>query len=133
MTPRLPSARAAAAIASGRLSRRQWLQGLAAAGLLGGLAPRQLRAQAAPRFIAEPFRLGVASGYPTPDGISLWTRLAPMPLVENGGLSPDEWLPVRWQVAEDERFGRPVAEGQVRAVPELAHSVHVDVQGLRPD
>ncbi|MEZ5441264.1 MAG: alkaline phosphatase D family protein [Lysobacterales bacterium] len=133
MTQRLPSARAAAAIASGRLSRRQWLQGLAAAGLLGGLAPRQLRAQAAPRFIAEPFRLGVASGYPTPDGISLWTRLAPMPLVENGGLSPDEWLPVSWQVAEDERFGRPVAEGQVRAVPELAHSVHVDVQGLRPD
>ena len=34
---------------------------------------------AAPSFGADPFTLGVASGDPTPDGIVLWTRLAPEP------------------------------------------------------
>jgi PhoD-like phosphatase, N-terminal domain len=35
---------------------------------------------AASSFGDNPFTLGVASGDPTPDGIVLWTRLAPDPV-----------------------------------------------------
>src|SRR5215207_10214485 len=52
------------------------------------------------------FALGVASGDPLPDGIVLWTRLAPVPL--DGGGMPDRPVPVRWEVAADERFRRVV-------------------------
>src|SRR6185295_10419768 len=69
-----------------RLSRRElmklgWVLGAAA------IAPPVLtrRVFATPVFDAYPFSLGVASGDPLPDGIVLWTRLAPKPL-EVGGL-----------------------------------------------
>jgi alkaline phosphatase D len=90
-------------------------------------------AWAAPRFPADPFRLGVASGDPHPDGVVLWTRLAPDPLaVDGGGGMPDRAVEVSWQVAEDDGFARVVQEGSVPAGPELGHSVHVEVTGLRP-
>jgi alkaline phosphatase D len=101
--------------------------------LAGTAAYAQLRgdvAIAAPRMNAYPFMLGVASGDPTPGGVSIWTRLAPEPLVEGGGM-PRRDIRVRWQVATDSRFRRVVKSGSAAAVPELAHSVHVDVQGLR--
>lgn len=82
--------------------------------------------------VRDPFTLGVASGDPAPDGVVLWTRLAPDPLAEDGqGGMPDRVVPVQWQVAEDERFGRVVAEGTELARPELGHSVHAEVAGLR--
>ena len=34
--------------------------------------------------LADPFTLGVASGDPAPDGVVLWTRLAPNPLADDG-------------------------------------------------
>jgi alkaline phosphatase D len=40
---------------------------------------------------------------------------------------------VRWEVAEDEKFARVVRRGTATATPELAYSVHVDVDGLKPD
>ena len=40
---------------------------------------------------------------------------------------------VRWEIAHDDNFLRPVQTGQVLAVPQLAHSVHAEVQGLEPD
>ena len=40
-------------------------------------AGRRVRVQSAAPFDAYPFSLGVASGDPLPDGIVLWTRLAP--------------------------------------------------------
>ena len=101
--------------------------------LAGTAAYAQLRgdlAVAAPRLNGYPFRLGVASGDPTPNGVSLWTRLAPEPLVEGGGVPPKD-IRVRWQVASDPRFRRVVKTGSAAAVPELGHSVHVDVRGLR--
>jgi alkaline phosphatase D len=76
------------------------------------------------------FALGVASGDPLPDGVVLWTRLAPVPLA--GGGMPAVDVPVRWQVAHDEGFTRLAAEGTAVASPRWAHSVHVDVRGLRP-
>ena len=60
----------------------------------------------------------------------LWTRLAPDPL-DGGGLPPKA-IPVRWEVANDERFKKVVASGTEQARPELAHSVHAEVAGLRP-
>ncbi|WP_049579376.1 alkaline phosphatase D family protein [Streptomyces sp. SBT349] len=101
--------------------------GLHAAGFSSGTA------WATPRFSGDPFRLGVASGDPLPTGVVLWTRLAPEPLALDGrGGMPERSVTVEWQVAEDERFGRVVRAGEVAAVPELGHSVHVEVDGLAP-
>jgi alkaline phosphatase D len=44
-----------------------------------------------PKFLAYPFSLGVASGDPEPDGVVIWTRLAPDPL--DGGSFDSE--PIR--------------------------------------
>jgi alkaline phosphatase D len=81
---------------------------------------------------ADPFTLGVASGEPVSDGMVLWTRLAPRPLEGDGGMPPIA-VPVRWEIAEDERFAQIVRHGQVIADPDWGHSVHVEVGGLRPD
>ena len=82
-------------------------------------------------FPAYPFQLGVASGDPAPDGVVIWTRLAPIPL-EGGGMA-DEAVEVEWQVAEDEAMGKVVRKGRVTARPDWAHSVHVEVGGLQPE
>jgi len=86
---------------------------------------------AAPKFSAYPFSLGVASGDPVADGAVLWTRLAPKPL-EGGGM-PAASVEVEWRVAEDEAMKRIVKKGKVQATPALAHSVHIEVAGLKPD
>ncbi|MEJ2857683.1 MULTISPECIES: alkaline phosphatase D family protein [unclassified Saccharothrix] len=81
----------------------------------------------------NPFTLGVASGDPRPDGVVLWTRLAPNPLDEDGlGGMPNRVVPVHWEIAEDERFRRIVRRGTEVARPQEAHSVHVEPFGLRP-
>lgn len=85
---------------------------------------------AAPAFKKQPFTLGVMSGDPTPDGFVLWTRLAPEPL-QGGGMEPVA-VPVQWMVAEDESMRRIVKKGTATAAPSLAHSVHVEVRGLKP-
>ena len=112
-------------------SRRDFLRitgGAAGLLALGTLPASRLDAQL--RLREYPFTLGVASGDPVPDGVVLWTRLAPDPL--RGGGMPPQRVPVRWEIAADEQFTRIVQRGDVFAVPELAHSVHVEVQGLAP-
>ena len=112
------------------MDRRRFL---AFTGALAGTAAfAQLRgdlAFAAPPFKGDPFSLGVASGDPVPGGVSLWTRLAPDPLVSGGGMPPKD-IPVQWQVATDDAFANVVRSGTVAAIPELSHSVHVDVRNL---
>jgi alkaline phosphatase D len=76
----------------------------------------------------DPFQLGVASGDPSPDGFVIWTRLAPEP--HQGGGMPPENVAVDWEIADDEHFRAVVARGTELATPELAHSVHVEIQGL---
>ena len=93
-------------------------------------APVAARAAAKPSFAADPFSLGVASGYPTPDNVVIWTRLAPKPL-EGGGMDP-ETVEVGWEVAEDDAFRRIVRKGVALALPENAHAVHVEVDELSP-
>jgi len=78
-----------------------------------------------------PFTLGVASGDPLPNGVVLWTRLAPKPL-EGGGMPPGD-VAVEWEVANDQRFTAVVKRGTEVARADDAHSVHVDVKGLKPD
>ncbi|HYO82871.1 MAG TPA: PhoD-like phosphatase N-terminal domain-containing protein, partial [Bryobacteraceae bacterium] len=84
----------------------------------------------APRLTKDPFTLGVASGDPWPDGVLLWTRLAPEPLA--GGGMPGEDVEVDWIVAADEQLKRVVKRGRTVARPEHAHSVHAEVRGLEP-
>ena len=116
----------------GGSSRRRFLQ---YTGSLAGAAIWSARSHGAvtqhPRFAADPFQLGVASGDPASDGFVIWTRLAPRP-IEGGGM-PDEAVAVSWQVADDEAMTRIVREGTTVATPDWAHSVHVEVDGLRPD
>jgi alkaline phosphatase D len=112
------------------LDRRRFLEILAALG-----ASRTVAARATDRkvsFDSYPFTLGVASGYPTPEGFVLWTRLAPRPVEPRGGLAPEP-VPIRWEVSEDEKFSRIVASRAEFPGPEWAHSVHAEVRGLRPD
>ena len=113
-------------------TRREFLQaggGVAGLIMLGALPGH--RSDATVRTADYPFTLGVASGDPTPDGVVLWTRLAPDPL--RGGGMPPLRVSVRWEIADDEGFTRMVQRGQALAIPELAHSVHVEARGLAPD
>jgi len=109
------------------INRRTFAAGGAAALLA---APAVLRAQS--QWRGFPFSLGIASGDPAPAGFVIWTRLAPDPLAEDGGMARGNF-PVAYQVATDERMERIVAEGEATARPELGHAVHVEVAGLQPD
>ena len=112
---------------------RRLLMAQAAALAGAALAPSAwTSAMAQTRLADDPFTLGVASGEPEPHGVVIWTRLAPRPLEPDGGLGRDP-IPVRWEVATDERFRRIVAGGHQLAVAEAAHSIHVEVAGLKPD
>jgi alkaline phosphatase D len=46
---------------------------------------------------------------------------------------PAEPVEVSWQVSEDEQMTRIVRKGTTIASPYWAHSVHAEVEGLRPD
>ena len=108
--------------------RRRFLQSLAALGVAVAV-PARAQLNLKPRFATSPFTLGVASGCPQPGGFVLWTRLAPVPLAPNGGMTP-EVIPIGWEVARDESLRQVIASGTAYAVPDEAHSVHVDVNGL---
>ncbi|MEJ8839304.1 alkaline phosphatase D family protein [Ramlibacter sp. AN1133] len=103
--------------------RRRLLQ-LAAAAASTLWLPRHAWSQ--PRIADNPFTLGVASGSPTATSVVLWTRLA-------GSGLPRDAVTLRWEIAEDEAFTRIAQSGQAQALAELAHSAHVEAQGLAPD
>jgi phosphodiesterase/alkaline phosphatase D-like protein len=117
-------------------TRRRFLSatGAAAALAVAGTLPGLHTAESATRdtrFRTPLFTLGIASGDPLPDGVVIWTRLAPQPLEPFGGMDR-RIVPVLWEVAEDEAFRRVVRRGTAHARPEYSHTVHVDVRGLRP-
>jgi len=102
------------------------LAALAAVGQIAGCVPTT-----PVRFDRDPFTLGVASGDPLPDGVVLWTRLALDPLT--GGAMGSAPVDVEWLVARDDAMKDVARSGKTSALPELAHSVHVEVGGLDPD
>jgi alkaline phosphatase D len=109
------------------------LAAAASAGMLGGLLPGC--SVSAPQLLAQtkganPFALGVASGSPQATSVVLWTRLALA--AGSTGQIPKAAVAVTWEIAEDERFATGVVRGMAQAVPELGHSVHVQVGGLKP-
>src|SRR4051794_4757098 len=118
----------------GCVSRRLFLAYASALAAVPLLADRAAAAAGSPvgagkaSFSADPFALGVASGDPDPAGFVLWTRLAPHPLEADGGMKPTA-VNVHWEVAEDEAMRKVVRKGTATAAPELAHSVHVEVDG----
>ena len=83
-----------------------------------------------PRFTRNPFTLGVASGYPVRDGMVLWTRLAPDPVTDDTDAGEDD-LEVAYEIADDPGFRHIVRSGLARAEKDFAHSVHLEVRGLR--
>ncbi|GKS82499.1 alkaline phosphatase D family protein [Acidovorax sp. SUPP1855] len=101
------------------LQRAAWAAGVAAWPRWAAAGTAALR--------HDPFTLGVASGDPSTEGMVLWTRLVPA--------EPGAWnrpIAVRWEVAHDDAFRRIVQRGTATALPEFAHSVHVELQGLAP-
>ncbi len=108
--------------------RRAVLGALAAApGLLLG-ATRARGAESE----EEPFRLGVASGYPQADGFVAWTRLARAPLAADGGMGVEP-IAIVCEVAADEAFRHVVRRERALARPSDAHSVRVAIRGLEAD
>lgn len=112
-------------------SRRTFLTSTLAVAGAGMLPTRLLRAASNLRFSSTPFTLGIASGYPTPDSVVLWTRLAPSPLEPGGGM-PQEVVAVDWAIATDDRMRSVVQHGTDYATPDWAHSVHIEPSGLEP-
>ena len=106
-------------------TRRHWLGAAAAGALASPLSPvsplfvRHALAADVPRFA-----LGIASGQPRPDRLVLWTRLT--------GTDLPEQVPVRWELARDERFEQIAARGTETAEAAWAHSVHAEPAGLEP-
>ena len=58
-------------------------------------------------------------------------RLAPDPL--NGGGMEHAAVEMARRIAEDEKLSKGVKKGKAVATPNLGHSVHVKVEGLRAD
>lgn len=123
-------------LAAARSTRRRFLTGtgasafLALTGSLYGIAGPAASART-PSTGDDLFTLGIASGDPLPDGVVIWTRLAPEPFEAYGGMDREDVV-VEWQVAEDDHFDKIIRSGEATARPAYAHSVHVDVRGLQP-
>lgn len=138
------------------MQRRRFLQSLGSLTLPAvaqALASMQLSAHAAermgtPRWRADPFALGVASGEPRPDSVLLWTRLFPGPAVpgesasahqqqanfeEKSGLSAFQSSAVSYEIYADENLTQPVRKGEVLTHAQRGWSVHARVSGLQPD
>lgn len=110
------------------MDRRKFLHNT----LIGfGSLPLARRAVARQSFENDPFTLGVASGDVTDTGVVLWTRLAPEPEKADGGM-PRMPVAVDWELSLNRGMTRIIRNGQTLAMPELAHSVHLELDGLQP-
>ncbi|MBF0585192.1 MAG: alkaline phosphatase D family protein [Magnetococcales bacterium] len=109
------------------VGRRDFLRSLAAfAALLAW--PRSAMANAvALNPTRSPFGLGVASGSPATDGFVLWTRLVGAEIPAHAAVRVD------WELFELSSPRQMIAKGQTVALPELGHSVHVEVTGVAAD
>lgn len=104
------------------VGRRKFLGALAALGV-SQVCPARANVSKI-SFDSYPFELGVASGYPSPAGFVLWTRLV--------GNFDAVAIPVHYEIFSDDGARTPVFSGETLAEPGWAHSVHVEVTGLEP-
>lgn len=116
-----------------RFSRREILARASTLAAASVLAPPLVNPlEAKPRFNANPFLFGVASGDPLPDGVVLWTRLAAdLEDFETWGLAEPSYK-LWWAVYDVETPGRAVAQGDAVAAREKGYAVHVEAGGLQP-
>jgi alkaline phosphatase D len=105
------------------LTRRQFVRNASLLALAGCRA-----GEPGPR--RSPFTLGVASGDPTASSVVLWTRLAPKPLSDRTLVDA---VGVDWVIASDAALTQVVQAGQVMALPDNAHCVHVEPTKLQPN
>ena len=133
-------------LSTGALHRRTLLKLALAVSIPGAWRPGRALAQAKPS--SDPFTLGVASAATGPGAIVLWTRIVPeldAQIARFSKLSLEDYLAtrrafvepvgmldVRWELATDDAFRSIVRRGTSRAPAELAHSVHVELDGLEP-
>jgi alkaline phosphatase D len=108
-----------------KLGRRQFLiagagAGLSAAGVLNHAA--LARAKALPVAGDGSFAYGVAAGFPSSSGVTLWTRVA--------GL--DRSAKLDYEVASDQDFRHVVASSRATAQASRDFTVHQPVSGLTP-
>jgi alkaline phosphatase D len=109
------------------MNRRQLLQKSAA------LASVSVAGRHCARAAAEyPFTLGVASGEPSADGFVLWTRLAREPRALDGEGGVTGPVSVSWEIATDAAMRQLVRSGTAETDGRFAHSVHIEVDGLKP-
>jgi len=104
------------------IRRRSFVAGLSSLWL-----PSLARAEAP--LAENPFGLGIASGHPGPSSVVLWTRL----LAADPTAALTAPVVVDWTIAEDDKLQKVVRSGQATAEAAWAHSVHVEVDGLKPD
>jgi alkaline phosphatase D len=71
----------------------------------------------------NPFRHGVASGDPLPDGVILWTRVSG---------EDSATVVVEWEIATDPEMSARVSAGTLETGPDRDYTVKVDVRGLAP-
>jgi alkaline phosphatase D len=117
-----------------KLGRRLFLLGGAATVAATTYSLSGAQGAVAAGTLAYPFKLGITSGDPLPDGVVLWTRLAVSPLNTDGqGGMPNRDVIVDWQVSTNDTFTNVVASGSQTARYAAAHSVHAEVGGLAPD
>src|SRR3954453_10539067 len=103
------------------IDRRRLLKELGLHGLVtvGGSTLFSRGLWAGPVSREYPFKLGVTSGDPAPDGFVIWTRLAPEPTA--GGGMPNRSVAVRWEVGtgrSGSELKNVIAKGE-----EIAHPV----------
>jgi alkaline phosphatase D len=111
--------------ARGRLRRREFViagaaSGLALAGPVNYVA--LARERRLPLATEGAFAHGVASGFPSPTGITLWTRLSELQRSSRLTL----------EVATDKHFRRVVKRQQVISSAANDFTVHARIAGLRP-
>ena len=126
--PTLNTAKLHSSKSAAHPSRRDWLKWTVAA--TAPLAYSLSSAQAPLKH--NPFTLGVASGSPSHHSVVLWTRLMPDANSGQSNFASSD-ISVQWEVADDEHFKVNRRSGQVVALATLAHSVHLELEGLQSD
>src|SRR4051812_11441239 len=111
----------------GRLRRREFVVASAGTGLvLAGPGPLNYVALAKQRRLPlaknGKFAHGVASGFPSPNGITLWTRVSE--LTSSSRLT--------LEVATDKHFRKVVKRQQVIADARKDYTVHTHISKLKP-